>query len=62
MDNDLEALSREALVAEVLRFRAGIRAHRDATGNRGAALANVSSRLHPLPPVPRRAGAGRVGA
>jgi hypothetical protein len=31
MDEDLETLSREQLVAEVLRLRAGIRAHRDAT-------------------------------
>jgi len=31
-DADLEALGREALVAEVKRLRAGIRAHRDSTG------------------------------
>ena len=29
MDDDLEGMSREALVAEVLRLRRGIRAHRD---------------------------------
>ena len=33
MDDDLESLSREELVAEVRRLRAGIRAHRDSTGH-----------------------------
>lgn len=33
MDEDLEALTREQLVAEVQRLRAGIRTHRDATGH-----------------------------
>jgi hypothetical protein len=33
MDEDLRSLSREQLVAEVQRLRAGIRAHRDATGH-----------------------------
>jgi hypothetical protein len=32
MDEDLDGLSREQLVDEVKRLRAGIRAHRDATG------------------------------
>jgi hypothetical protein len=32
MDEDLDALSREQLVDEVKRLRAGIRAHRDSTG------------------------------
>jgi hypothetical protein len=32
MDEDLEPLSREQLLAEVKRLRAGIRAHRDASG------------------------------
>jgi hypothetical protein len=32
MDEDLEGLSRADLVAEVKRLRAGIRAHRDSTG------------------------------
>jgi hypothetical protein len=32
MDEDLSALSREQLVAEVRRLRAGIRQHRDSTG------------------------------
>jgi hypothetical protein len=32
MDEDLDALTREQLLAEVKRLRAGVRAHRDATG------------------------------
>lgn len=33
MDDDLQTLSREELLAEVKRLRAGIRAHRDSTGH-----------------------------
>lgn len=33
MDEDLQALSRDQLLAEVRRLRAGIRKHRDATGH-----------------------------
>jgi hypothetical protein len=33
MDEDLQALSREALIREVTRLRAGIRAHRDSSGH-----------------------------
>lgn len=33
MDDDLAAMPRDALVAEVRRLRAGIRAHRDSTGH-----------------------------
>jgi len=33
VDSDLDAMSREQLVAEVRRLRAGIRRHRDATGH-----------------------------
>lgn len=33
MDEDLEPLDRDALIAEVKRLRAGIREHRDATGH-----------------------------
>lgn len=33
MDEDLETLTREALIAEVKTLRAGIRAHRDSTGH-----------------------------
>jgi hypothetical protein len=32
MDSDLDGLTREELIAEVRRLRAGIRAHRDSTG------------------------------
>jgi hypothetical protein len=33
MDDDLAAMSREALLAEVKRLRAGIREHRDSSGH-----------------------------
>jgi hypothetical protein len=33
MDEDLPSLTREELIAEVQRLRAGIRAHRDSTGH-----------------------------
>ena len=33
MDEDLDALTPEQLLAEVKRLRAGVRAHRDATGH-----------------------------
>ena len=33
MDEDLERLSREALIAEVKRLRQGIREHRDSSGH-----------------------------
>ncbi|MER8573980.1 hypothetical protein NKH19_19875 [Mesorhizobium sp. M1338] len=33
MDDDLKNLDRDALIAEVKKLRAGIRAHRDATGH-----------------------------
>lgn len=33
MDDDLNGMSRETLIAEVKRLRAGIRAHRDSTGH-----------------------------
>jgi hypothetical protein len=33
MDDDLTAMNREQLMAEVRRLRAGIRAHRDSTGH-----------------------------
>ena len=32
LDDDLDAMSREVLIAEVKRLRQGIRAHRDSTG------------------------------
>jgi hypothetical protein len=33
MDEDLETLDRDALIAEVRRLRAGIRSHRDSSGH-----------------------------
>lgn len=33
MDDDLETMDREALIAEARRLRAGIRAHRDSSGH-----------------------------
>jgi hypothetical protein len=33
MDEDLERMSRESLIAEVRKLREGIRAHRDSTGH-----------------------------
>jgi hypothetical protein len=33
MDDDLQTLTREQLLAEVVRLRAGIRAHRDSSGH-----------------------------
>ena len=33
MDDDLQALDREGLIAEVKKLRAGIRAHRDTSGH-----------------------------
>jgi len=33
VDEDLEAMSREQLVAELRRLRAGVREHRDSTGH-----------------------------
>ena len=33
MDEDLEAMTREQLMAEARRLRAGVRAHRDSTGH-----------------------------
>jgi hypothetical protein len=33
MDEDLQGMTREALIAEVRKLRVGIRAHRDSTGH-----------------------------
>jgi hypothetical protein len=57
MDEDLEAMSREQLVAEARRLRAGIRAHRDSTGHElcwhhPALWALLPERTDPLPTVP----------
>jgi hypothetical protein len=57
MDEDLERMSRDALVAEVKRLREGIRAHRDTTGHElcwhhPALWALLPERTDPLPTVP----------
>lgn len=57
MDEDLEGMSREALMAEVRRLRDGIRAHRDSTGHElcwhhPALWALLPERTDPLPTVP----------
>lgn len=57
MDEDLEGLTREQLVAEVRRLRAGIRAHRDSSGH-GLCWHHpdlwglLPDRTDPLPEVP----------
>lgn len=57
MDDDLEAMSREQLLAEVRALRAGIRRHRDSTGqdlcwHHPALWALLPERTDPLPAVP----------
>ena len=57
MDEDLEELSREQLIVEVRRLRAGIRAHRDSTGeelcwHHPALWGLLPERSDPLPAVP----------
>ncbi len=57
MDEDLEQMSREQLVAEARKLRAGIRAHRDSTGDdlcwhHPALWALLPDRTNPLPTVP----------
>jgi hypothetical protein len=57
VDEDLESMSHEALVDEVRRLRAGIRAHRDASGHdlcwhHPALWALLPERTDPLPCVP----------
>ena len=57
MDEDLDRMSREELVAEVMRLRQGIRAHRDSTGNElcwhhPALWALLPEQTDPLPTVP----------
>jgi len=61
MDHDLENLTRDQLIAQVARLRAGIRAHRDATGHEfcwhhPALWGLLPERLDPeiaVPPWPR---------
>jgi hypothetical protein len=57
MDEDLNTLDREALVAEVKRLRAGIRAHRDSSGHElcwhhPKLWGLLPERTDPLPSVP----------
>lgn len=57
MDDDLEGLSREQLIAEVQRLRHGIRAHRDSTGHalcwhHPGLWSLLPERTDPLPVVP----------
>lgn len=56
-DGDLQAMTREQLVAEVVRLRRGIREHRDATGqelcwHHPQLWGLLPERTDPLPPVP----------
>ena len=57
MDDDLDTLSREQLVAEVRRLRDGIRKHRDATGqdlcwHHPELWSLLPERTDPVPEVP----------
>jgi hypothetical protein len=57
MDEDLAGLSREALIEEVKRLRAGIRAHRDSTEHElcwhhPQLWALLPEKTDPLPEVP----------
>ncbi len=57
MDQDLDAMTREELIAEARRLRAGIRAHRDSTRralcwHHPAALGLQPEWPDPLPTVP----------
>lgn len=57
MDNDLTLMSREELLVEVVRLRAGIRKHRDSTGHElcwhhPELWALLPEKSDPLPTVP----------
>ena len=57
MDTDLEAMSKEELVAEVKKLRAGIREHRDSSGHdlcwhHPALWGLLPERTDPVPAVP----------
>ena len=57
MDEDLKGLDREALIAEIRKLRAGIRAHRDSSGqelcwHHPALWGLLPERTDPLPRVP----------
>jgi hypothetical protein len=58
VDEDLEAMTRKQLIAEVRRLRAGIRTHRDSTGHalclhHPALWGLLPEKTDPLPTVPR---------
>jgi hypothetical protein len=57
MDDDLEQMSRDQLLAEVTKLRSGIRAHRDSTGHdlcwhHPALWSLLPEKSDPLPAVP----------
>jgi hypothetical protein len=57
IDNDVETMSREQLIAEIRKLRAGIRAHRDSTGHElcwhhPALWGLLPEQTDPLPTVP----------
>jgi hypothetical protein len=57
IDSDLDQMSREDLVAEVKKLRAGVRAHRDSTGHElcwhhPALWALLPERTDPVPVIP----------
>jgi hypothetical protein len=57
MDDDLEKMSQEQLIAEVKKLRAGIRKHRDSTGHElcwhhPALWGLLPERTDPVPTVP----------
>jgi hypothetical protein len=57
IDSDLDGMSREELIAEVRKLRAGIRAHRDGSGHglcwhHPALWGLLPERTDPLPAVP----------
>lgn len=58
LDLDLEAMDREALIAEVVKLRTGIRKHRDAEGHNLCWFVPelwglLPDKMDPLPRVPR---------
>lgn len=57
MDNDLDGMAREQLIAEVRNLRQGIRAHRDSTGHElcchhPALWSLLPEKSDPIPVVP----------
>jgi hypothetical protein len=57
VDDDLDSLSRDALITEIRRLRQGIRAHRDATGqalcwHHPALWGLLPEQTDPVPTVP----------